>query len=72
MKMFKCKNCNGIGGWNISVSCSPEDTMFISDGESMEMGWKDCFYCNGAGKLTKERLKEVNKIKGRKNDIFNR
>ena len=57
MKMFKCKNCNGIGGWNISVSCSPEDTMFISDGESMEMGWKDCFYCNGAGKLTKERLK---------------
>jgi len=62
-KMIKCKNCNGAGGWDVSVPCSPEDVMWVSDGECMELGWKECFYCKGVGQLTKERLKEVQKIK---------
>ena len=40
-----CPNCNGEGGWNIGVVCSPEDTMWIDDGESMELGFKKCYFC---------------------------
>jgi len=58
-----CKNCDGEGGWNIAIPTSPENTMWISDGESMELGWKKCFYCKGTGKITLERLKEVKNIK---------
>ena len=60
---MKCQNCNGEGGWNIAVPCSPENTMWISDGECMELGFKECFWCKGTGKISEERLKEVKKLK---------
>ena len=60
---MKCKNCNGEGGWEIAVSCSPEDTMWIDDGECMAFGYKECFWCKGTGKITKKRILEVKKNK---------
>lgn len=62
-----CKNCNGEGGWDVGIPCSPEDTMWISDGESMELGFKECFWCKGKGTLTEERILEVKKLKKSRN-----
>jgi hypothetical protein len=59
----KCKNCNGTGGWDISVPCDPMDIEFISDGEPMRLGYKDCFWCKGTGEISEERISEVKKIK---------
>ena len=66
---MKCENCDGNGGWDIPVPCSPENTMWIDDGDCMELGYKKCFFCNGSGEISKERLNEVKKIK-RKNKTW--
>ena len=62
-KEKECPNCKGNGGFDVGIPCSPENIMYISDGECMELGWKDCFWCSGKGKTTEERILEVKKIK---------
>ena len=60
---MKCQNCNGEGGWDIAVKCSPENTMWISDGDCMELGFKECFWCKGTGQISKDRITEVKELK---------
>jgi len=64
--MKKCVNCNGEGGWDIAVPCSPENVMWVDDGECMELGYKKCFWCSGKGEISEEREAEMKKLKKRK------
>lgn len=62
-KEKECPNCKGNGGFEVGIPCDPNYTIYISDGECMELGWKDCFWCSGKGKVTEERILEVKNIK---------
>ena len=61
-----CKECDGKGYYsiNISVPCSPEDTMWVDEGQSMCLGsetW-ECEVCDGTG-LSNIKIKKDKKCK---------
>jgi hypothetical protein len=64
----ECKNCSGNGGFEIGVPCSPDEVMWVSDGELMTLGWKDCYCCKGSGKVTDTDYKKFKEWK-KQNDI---
>lgn len=53
MEEITCPHCNGEGGEEIGVYCSPRNTMWVSGGDCMELGWEDCKHCKGLGKIQK-------------------
>lgn len=63
---MKCPNCNGEGGWDIGVPCGPDEVMWVSDGDLMTLGFKECYFCAGTGEISKEKLAEYKKLKGKK------
>jgi len=66
INMEKCINCNGQGGWDIAVQTSAENVMWVSGGDYMELGYKECYWCKGSGKISVERLEEMKKLKKKK------
>lgn len=58
-----CPNCNGAKGWEVAIETSPENVMWYSDGEFFELGYKECFWCSGTGRVTNKRIKEMKKLK---------
>lgn len=50
-KEIICPKCKGEGGKDIFVPTSPQNVMWISEGECMELGWENCKKCNGTGKI---------------------
>jgi hypothetical protein len=64
--MKECTNCSGQGGWDIAVPTSADNVMWIDDGECMELGFKQCFWCGGSGKISEEREKKMKALKKKK------
>ncbi len=56
-----CRNCNGKGTFLVGLDCNIELIKDKKDKRPMEAVEKDCYFCEGKGKLTKKELKAKNK-----------
>lgn len=64
-----CPNCDGKKGWEVGVVASVDDFMWIDEGEYMDIGYKECFWCSGIGRATNKRIKEMKRLKRENKDF---
>lgn len=57
---MKCRNCNGQGSFIVGIGNNMSLNKEKKDNNPMEAVKKDCYFCEGKGKLTKKELKAKN------------